>query len=145
MNVRLMQTEDVGQVARLEQLCFSDAWSEHLLTEGLTNKLDSYLVCENDGEIVGYSVLRVLAGEGEIQRIAVLPTHRRVGIARRLMEKMVEISREKEAMEVSLEVRAGNTAARNLYESYGFLPEAVRKAYYHDPEEDAVIMWNRRI
>ena len=93
----------------------------------------------------GYCVLRILADEGEIQRIAVDPAFRRRGAGRKLMEAMAALGRMKGVREVALEVRESNEGARKLYESYGFKQEAVRKEYYHNPTEDAIIMWNRRI
>ena len=143
--VRPMRAEDLESVARLEQTCFSESWSENLLRSGLDNRLDSYLVYEELGTVLGYCVLRTLADEGEIQRIAVDPAFRRQGIARKLMESMAAVARMKGAREVALEVRESNVSARKLHESYGFRQEAVRRDYYRNPAEDAIIMWNRRI
>ena len=98
---------------------------------------------EQEEKILGYCNLRVLAGEGEVQRIAVHPESRRLGLGRKMMDAMVEYAIREGAYAISLEVREGNLAARNLYESYGFAAEAVRKAYYHNPTEDALIMWKR--
>ena len=127
--VRPMRAEDLESVARLEQTCFSESWSENLLRSGLDNRLDSYLVYEELGTVLGYCVLRTLADEGEIQRIAVDPAFRRQGIARKLMESMAAVARMKGAREVALEVRESNVSARKLYESYGFRQEAVRRDY----------------
>lgn len=143
--IRKMQEADLLQVAELETICFSDPWSYNILESGLHSPYDVYYVWEQDQTIQGYCTLRILAGEGEIQRIAVLPSYRRLGLGRKMMEAMIKYSRENQAEAVSLEVRAGNTAARRLYESYGFTEEAVRKGYYHNPKEDAVIMWNRNL
>ena len=93
--VRPMRAEDLESVARLEQTCFSESWSENLLRSGLDNRLDSYLVYEELGAVLGYCVLRTLADEGEIQRIAVDPAFRRQGIARKLMESMAAVARMK--------------------------------------------------
>ena len=131
--VRPMRAEDLESVARLEQTCFSESWSENLLRSGLDNRLDSYLVYEELGTVLGYCVLRTLADEGEIQRIAVDPAFRRQGIARKLMESMAAVARMKGAREVALEVRESNVSARKLYESYGFRQEAVRRDYYRNP------------
>lgn len=143
--VRLMNVRDVEAVEALERICFSEPWSRRLLAEGLDSRLDTYFVYEDHGEIAGYSVLRILADEGEIQRIAVQPALRRRGIAGKLMETMVTFSRKRGVGAIALEVRESNEGARRLYDSYGFRQEAIRKGYYHDPEEDALILWNRRI
>ena len=87
---RLMEEKDVKQVEQVEKQCFSVPWSEHILKDGLTGRFDTYLVWEKGGIIAGYCALRVLADEGEIQRIAVLPSWRRNGIAKSLMEAMIQ-------------------------------------------------------
>ena len=73
-SIRLMEEKDVEQVEELEKQCFSVPWSENILKDGLTGRFDTYLVWEKDGIVAGYCALRVLADEGEIQRIAVLPS-----------------------------------------------------------------------
>ena len=143
--IRRMEPGDPEQVAELEKLCFSEPWSYGILEAGIHSPYDVYYVYERDGEVWGYCNLRLLAGEGEIQRIAVLPLRRRLGLGRELMEAMLACSREHQAEAVSLEVRAGNEGARRLYEACGFAAEAVRKDYYRFPKEDAIIMWNRSV
>ena len=143
--VRPMDVRDAEQVGELESICFSEPWSLPLIVSGLNSRLDMYFVYEKDGKILGYSVVRILADEGEIQRIAVLPAYRRQGIARKLMDAMMIFARKRGVCAVALEVRESNEGARNLYISYGFRQEAVRRGYYHNPAEDAIIMWNRRI
>lgn len=142
MELRLMTEGDVAQVTALEQVCFSDAWSEKLVADLLDSSYDEawVLSCEN-GEIAGYINLRFLAGEGELMRIAVRPEYRGLGLSKLLMDRMMQSAREQDAPELTLEVRAGNEAAIGLYQSYGFISEAVRKGYYHNPTEDALIMW----
>ena len=143
--VRPMTPEDVEAVACLEQTCFSESWSENLLRSGLECSLDTYLVYGAESRILGYCVFRCLGNEGELQRIGVEPEFRGRGIARKLMEAMFTLARMKGVQTMSLEVRESNEKARNLYESCGFKQEAVRRGYYHNPLEDALIMWNRRI
>lgn len=145
MRIRLMRETDVPAVRELEVMCFADAWSEMLLMQGLGSRLDTFLVLEMDGRICGYANLRVIAGEAEVERIAVHPRMRGRGLGRELMEQMVFSAREQGASDMTLEVRAGNERAIKLYASCGFEKEAVRRGYYREPVEDAVIMWNRRI
>ncbi len=142
---RMMEAGDLEIVEKLEQSSFSDPWSAKLLQEALDSKWDTLFVAEYHGQVCGYAALRVLAGEGEIQRIAVFPEYRRMGIGRELMEAMVAFSCGQGAEDMTLEVRAGNTAAIGLYKSYGFAKEGLRKGYYHNPVEDALIMWRRRL
>ncbi len=141
--IRRMREEDLACVADLEKMCFAECWSYKLLEAGIHSPYDVYFVAEQEGRIIGYCCLRLLAGEGEIQRIAVLPNKRRLGAGRKMMEAMVSYAMGRYACAISLEVRESNLAARRLYESFGFAPEAVRKGYYRNPLEDAVIMWRR--
>ena len=143
--VRPMNGGDIGQVVQMEKTCFSEPWSENLICSGLDSRLDTYFVYADHDSILGYCVLRILGDEGEIQRIAVWPQYRRQGIARKLMDAMVNYARRRGVLAVALEVRESNEGARKLYDSYGFKQEAVRRGYYHNPQEDAIIMWNRRI
>lgn len=143
--IRVMEQRDLEQVAELEKRCFSESWSYKLLEAGIHSSYDIYYVWEQEDRILGYCNLRLLAGEGEIQRIAVLPEYRGMGLGRKMMDAMTEYARKNRAAAISLEVREGNLAARKLYESCGFAAEAVRKGYYHNPNEDAIIMWNRAV
>lgn len=144
--LRAMTADDVEAVAMIEKDCFSDAWSERLLREMLESPYDeAWVLAASDGEICGYINVRFLAGEGELMRIAVGKDFRGLGYSRKLMERMVKSSEEKEAYDLTLEVRAGNRAAINLYKSYGFKKEAVRRGYYKNPDEDAFIMWRRSL
>lgn len=141
--IRRMAPADLEQVADLERQCFTESWSYKLLEAGLHSNYDVYYVFQQEERILGYCNLRILAGEGEVQRIAVLPGYRRLGVARKMMEAMVTCARASLVSAISLEVRQGNLPARNLYESFGFRAEAVRKGYYRNPSEDALIMWKR--
>ena len=91
--VRPMIGKDIEEVARLERVCFSEYWSENLIRSGPDSRLDTYFVYQDHDRILGYSIIRVLADEGEIQRIAVYPNCRRQGIARKLMDAMVSFSK----------------------------------------------------
>ncbi|HCD43808.1 MAG TPA: ribosomal-protein-alanine N-acetyltransferase [Lachnoclostridium sp.] len=143
--VHEMRQSDVFGVAEIERLCFSDPWSLKSVKEGLESSLDTWLVLEEEGQVLGYCVFRIIAGEGELLRIAVLPAYRGRGLSKKLMDRLVESSRENGVKSLSLEVRESNKRARNLYRSYGFEEETIRKNYYLNPFENAIIMWNRRI
>lgn len=139
-----MTGSDVPEVEKIEKDCFSDAWSEKLLRDILESEFDeAWVLVRPDGGLCGYMNVRFLAGEGELMRIAVKKEYRGLGYSRKLMERMVKSAEEKDACDLTLEVRAGNTPAIQLYKSYGFKKEAVRRDYYHDPKEDAFIMWRR--
>lgn len=143
--IRLMREGDIPRVSELEQLCFSDPWSVTMLSEGLASKLDVWYVLEESGVTVGYANLRIIGREGEIMRIAVCPAYRGWGYGKKLMEQMAAFARERGVTAMTLEVRSSNGSAINLYKSYGFVQEAVRKDYYREPLEDGIILWNRKV
>ena len=92
-------------------------------------------------KIAGYAGMWHVVNEGHITNIAVDEKYRRMGVGSRLIEALMTEAREKEMIGLTLEVRIGNTAAQKLYTKYGFKPEGIRKRYYADTGEDAVIMW----
>ena len=141
--IRWMLKDDLDAVAELEQLSFSIPWSYENLEQGLSNGLDQYLVWEENGMAAGYINFRILAGEGEIERVAVHPLLRGRGFGRKLMEAMVEYASGQGVRDITLDVRVNNQTAINLYESCGCVKEAIRKDYYREPTEDAIIMWRR--
>lgn len=145
--VRPMALADLEAVSELERLGFSVPWSRGLLAGCLESRFDSVWVLEvsdpalpAEEAVAGYCNLRVIAGEGELMRIAVHPRFRGRGLAGKLMDVLVSSAREQGAEMISLEVRSSNAAAISLYKSFGFTQAAVRKGYYTCPAEDALIM-----
>lgn len=143
-----MEREDAQEAAEIEAACFAEPWSERTYHATLLLPYAYYYkaVIRGDGRahMIGTIGLQVIGGDGEISNVAVLPRYRRHGIAHRLME---EVFREGDRLvpgDFTLEVRAGNTAAIALYESFGFVTEGVRRDYYEKPRENALIMWRRR-
>lgn len=141
--IKRMSEENLEEVAELEKVCFTVPWSKLLLEESLKNQFDFNWVLFSDQTIAGYCNFRVIAGEGELMRIAVLPEFRGRGYSRRLMEILESDAREKQVEAITLEVRVSNLPAIHLYKSCGFKIEAVRNRYYREPVEDALIMWKR--
>ncbi|MBQ8719610.1 MAG: ribosomal protein S18-alanine N-acetyltransferase [Clostridia bacterium] len=140
MEIRRAVASDAPKIALAEDLIFSDAWSERdvqstICTEG------GICYVATDGDVLrGYILGRLIPPEGEIYRIAVLPEYRRRGIAYRLLDYAVKTERGRGLECLFLEVRAKNIAARSLYLSYGFRDMGVRKNYYKNPTDDAIIM-----
>lgn len=143
--VRWVSREDLEAVARREELCFSIPWSKNAIEEAFSNELYRFVAVEEKGSVVGHANFRMVADEGEIERVAVHPDFRRRGYGRKLMEAMVDYSRKKGVRDMTLDVRVNNEKAINLYESCGFSEEGRRKDYYREPTEDAIIMWRRDI
>ena len=100
-----------------------------------------YYVAVEDGKILGYAGMWHVVVEGHITNVGVLEEARCKGIGSMLMEKLIEIGVEKKMYGITLEVRMGNAPAQALYHKYGFKAEGIRKNYYPDTKEDAIIMW----
>lgn len=141
--IRAMLYKDIRETAAIENELFGVPWTEKILEENLDNKLYSVYIVQKDEEITGYICFMTVAGESELLRIAVSTSCQRQGIAARLMDFMLEKLKTEGVRNITLEVRSRNKAAISLYEKYGFKVEGVRKRYYHNPEDDALIMWKR--
>lgn len=140
MTVTNMMPRHVLPVARLEKLCFSAPWSEKSIASELENELALWLVAEEAGEVLGYVGSQTVMGESDMMNIAVHPDFRRRGVAGRLLEELLAALAKRGSKSLSLEVRASNEAARGLYESFGFQQVGLRKNYYRNPREDALIL-----
>ena len=140
MEIRRGSAKDASAIARAEEICFSDAWQERDILGYLSTEGGMVFVAISDGEVVAYILGRLIAPEAEIYRIAVLPEKRRRGIGYRLLDYAMKTERGRGLETVFLEVRSKNTPAINLYTAYGFKPAGVRKGYYKNPDDDAVIM-----
>lgn len=141
-SIRLARPSDLAELVRLEQTCFSLPWSEDSLRRELTaNPSARIWVAETPASrLAGYAALWVVLEEGQINNIAVDPAWRRQGIGRLLLQTMSEAARKEGLTVLFLEVRTGNLPARRLYESLGFRAVGLRKGYYPDNGEDAIIM-----
>ena len=130
----------VPQVAALEQQLFSDdCWSAEQFWSELAQSTRRYWIAMDGDRVVGYAGLFVLPPDSDIQTIAVDPDYRGRGIGRLLMAQLLDSAREGGCRQMMLEVRAGNSAARALYGSLGFMPISTRVGYYPNGE-DAVIL-----
>ena len=140
MEIVKMTSDHVTQVAQLEQLCFSAPWSENAIASELTNALSCWLVALDGNIVCGYVGSQAVLGEADMMNIAVDPSYRRQGIARRLVENLVAVLKENGNYQLTLEVRESNTPAISLYENLGFLQVGKRPKYYTKPTEDALIL-----
>lgn len=140
MRIVKMSAEHVPQIAQLERLCFSDPWSEKSIASELQNPLSLWLVAEEDGRVLGYVGSQTVLDESDMMNVAVDLGYRRRGIARALIEALIAALAEGGSRCLKLEVRVSNESARNLYESMGFQKLGLRKNYYQNPKEDALIL-----
>ncbi len=140
----IMEAEAIGAVAALEERLFSDAWSREMISGGMSAPAQTFFTARTpDGRIVGYAAIMTVLDEGELLRIGTDPEFQRQGIGSALMEQVIQAAEERGLSFLLLEVRQGNTPAVRLYEKYGFCREGVRRDYYRNPLEDALIMRRR--
>ncbi len=142
MYLRLMNQEDVPQVTEIDREAFPTMWPPANYERELKNGLAHYIVAcdERKHHIIGFAGLWMLAGEAHITNIAVREKHRRRGIGEALLIGIIELAIELGSQLTTLEVRASNTDAQKLYAKYGFIRVGVRRSYYTDNREDAVLM-----
>jgi len=140
--IRRMSLEDVPAVHLIESQSFSVPWSENAFEEEMTtNMLAIYHVAVLDNTIVGYAGMWEVIDELHITNIAVEKSFRGKGIGNALMEYIIEYGYTKGFHAMTLEVRKGNRSAIALYEKYDFEILGLRKGYYTDNHEDALVMW----
>ena len=135
-----MNESHIAQVAELERICFSDPWSEKSVASELTNPLSCWLVAEEDGAVAGYIGSQTVMDESDMMNVAVHPDHRRKGVAEALVAELVEALKQRGSRCLTLEVRVSNEPAKALYEKLGFEQVGLRKNYYRNPKEDALIL-----
>ena len=140
MLITTMNATHVSQVAELEKLCFSDPWSEKSVASELNNPLSLWLVAQEGERLAGYVGSQTVLDETDMMNIAVHPDYRRCGVARQLVEELVAGLKRRGSRCLTLEVRASNDPARKLYEKLGFQQIGLRKNYYRNPREDALIL-----
>lgn len=163
--IRRMREEDIPQVVEIEKIAFSRPWTKSIFKAVLLLPYAAYYVAVEDGESGADAVNTVLTGqesaefvpgkiigvcgvkkifeEGDISNVAVHPDYRGRGISRKMLEVLMREACEDGVQAFTLEVRAGNEIAVNLYESLGFCTEGIRPRFYEDPVEDGLIMWKR--
>jgi [ribosomal protein S18]-alanine N-acetyltransferase len=170
IRIRIATAEDIDAMTELDATCFSAPWSRASFEAELTtNQLAWYLVAEElvpkredaEGELssdadgiaepeieaeqigllIGYAGLWAIEDEGHITNVAVHPDYRRMHLGSILVEMLIDQTRKEGLKRFTLEVRVSNRAAIELYEKFGFVSAGLRKGYYEDNNEDAMIMW----
>ena len=135
-----MQADHVAQVAELEKMCFSMPWSEKSIASELENELSLWVVAVDGDTVAGYVGSQSVLGETDMMNIAVAPDYRRQGIGKKLVTELVAQLKAKGNHSLMLEVRSSNEPAKKLYENLGFSQIGLRKNYYRNPKEDALIL-----
>lgn len=142
VTIEAMRRRHLRGVVAIEERTNHRPWSHSLFAGELrmpTSRI--YLVALSGHEVLGYCGLMIVGSEAHITNVAVHPDHRRRGLARRLLVRLLREAIDRDVEAVTLEVRMSNTAAQELYRGLGFAPGGVRPNYYADVGEDALIMW----
>ena len=142
--LRGMEPEDVPAAATIERLVFTDPWPESFFLGELSQRLVYARVAERDGGLAGYSLAWLGAGSGHLGNLAVVPEQRRRGVARALLDDLFAEAERRRVESLTLEVRVSNFAAQALYRAHGFRMVGLRRGYYRDSGEDALVMeWRK--
>ena len=139
-HIRHAEPADAPALCAIERRCFSDPWSIAGFRDALETPIGFGLVAERRGEVRGYLIGRLVAGEAEILNLAVAPAARRQGVGAALLRVGLQLLRQRDAREVFLEVRESNAAAQELYLAQGFRVVGGRPRYYRNPVEDALVL-----
>ena len=133
--------EYIPAIVEIEVVVNGAPWSEQAFHNELTNGQSIFRVALENGAVVGYGGIWMCIDEAHVTTLATHPDHRRKGVGRRLMVDLLQESKKLGMACSTLEVRKSNEAAIKLYEKLGYQSVSVRKGYYPDNKEDAVIMW----
>lgn len=140
MQIRKMTAEDIPFAAEIEKLCFVHPWSEQSITQELCRDGSVFLMAFEENRAVGYVGLSTVLDEGYMGNLAVIADFRRKGVGRALMTELIKACEESQLSFVTLEVRSSNIPAISLYNSLGFNQVGLRKNYYKEPVEDALLL-----
>lgn len=136
MHIRVANLDDVAEIYKIENECFSTPWSKNSIAESIENENTILYIAELDGETAGYMGVQIFSGEAYVTNVATLKEFRRMGVAKALINEVM-----KNEMEfLTLEVRQSNIPAISLYRSLGFVEVGKRPRFYREPTEDAVLM-----
>lgn len=136
IRIKVANLNDVAEIYKIENECFSTPWSENSIAESIENENTILYIAELDGETAGYMGVQIFSGEGYVTNVATLKEFRRMGVAKALIKEVM-----KNEMEfLTLEVRQSNIPAISLYKSLGFVEVGKRPRFYREPIEDAVLM-----
>lgn len=138
--IREMTIEDIRAVAEIEKSIFSNPWSEKSFQDALASKDNIYLVEMSEGKVTGYCGIWTSYDTADLCNMAVSVEHRRKGTAQKLLQEAIVLTGQRNVERILLEVRESNKAAIALYQKNDFREIGVRKGYYNNPKENAVLM-----
>lgn len=142
INIRRMEEQDIPRVLEVESASFTTPWPPDIFYhEVKDNPYAIYFLLEREKEIVGYCGVWIVLGEAQITNIAVKPKWQGKGYGQMLFEYVIEYAKLQGASRLSLEVRVSNRAAQSMYKKFGLISGGIRRNYYTDNNEDALVMW----
>jgi [ribosomal protein S18]-alanine N-acetyltransferase len=141
VEIRTLEAADLTAIEAIEQRAYPTPWSRSMFASELAKPTSICLGAFEGDDLLGYVINSRYVDAWHIMNVAVDPDRRRRGIATRLLERLFELTRDDERRGYTLEVRISNEDAIRLYERLGFEPRGIRRGYYTDNKEDALIMW----
>ncbi|MHB8177852.1 MAG: ribosomal protein S18-alanine N-acetyltransferase [Vulcanimicrobiaceae bacterium] len=142
LSIEPMLATDVRDVLRIERASFTTQWpADAFYTELTTNKVAHYYVGRLGDEVVAYGGIWVILEDSHVTTVAVDPVRRGQRLGERMMAHLIAEATQRGAAWITLEVRESNVIAQRLYRKYGFTTVTVRKGYYTDNDENALVMW----
>ena len=141
VEIRLLDLSDLNGVERLERVAYPTPWSRAMFASELAKPASICLGAFEGDQLVGYAINSRYVDAWHVMNVAVEPDHQGRGIATRLLERLIDLTRDDQRRGYTLEVRISNETAIHLYEKLGFEQRGVRRGYYTDNREDALIMW----
>lgn len=145
ISIEKMNSANVQEVKDICDLSFASPWTLDALNKELSNERAAYIVVKLGSKVVGFGGMWILFDEADITNIAVHPEYRGHSFGDVIVENLIKTAKDLGATCMTLEVRASNTPAINLYLKHNFSIEGTRKNFYENPKEDGHIMWNYNI
>lgn len=139
--LRIATTDDAEVLVSLDRLCFGKLWSRDQYLREIDSPNSDIVLMFEEESLVSYGCVWAIVDEAHITVLGTHPAHLRNGYARQVLKELLRLAIVREMKRATLEVRASNTAAIDLYQSLGFEEAGRRKKYYSDTKEDALILW----
>ncbi|MBP5293543.1 MAG: ribosomal protein S18-alanine N-acetyltransferase [Clostridia bacterium] len=140
MKIRKFQEADLAQAMDIEQVAFTNPWSEQSMKMFLLPQVLALAAEDDKGQLAGYGALMIASDEADLVNLAVRPDVRRQGIAKKILRELLGQAKERNVSEIFLELRRANLPAQSLYQSFGFQTVGEIRDYYEQPREDALLM-----
>ena len=141
VDIRALALPDLNAIEEIERRSYTTPWSRSMFAGELAKPAALCLGAFEEGRLAGYMIVSRYVDAWHVMNIAVAPAFRRRGIATALLDKLFELTENASKRGYTLEVRVSNDGAIKLYERLGFSARGIRRGYYTDNREDALIMW----